>query len=107
MAFFRPGKDASRRKLFNWAHRILGLTGLFFSIAALFLGSKLHFDNNNWLILLCVWIGWIFLLPIILEITQYCLNGTNKFRTYFFIFFMYIMKKIVGLQLIFLFLILR
>lgn len=88
MAFFRPGKDAPKRKLFNWMHRTVGLAALFLSIATLFLGSKFYFTDNNWLILLCIWIGWIFILPIILEITQYCLNGTNKFRTceFFYIY---------------------
>lgn len=43
MAYFRPGKDASSRKLFNWAHRILGI--LTFVLASKRSCEKLFIKN--------------------------------------------------------------
>ena len=82
MAFFRPGKDAPRRKLFNWLHRTVGLIAFSLSIISLFLGSKIYFHDNYSFILLFVWLGWTFLLPVILEIFQYCLNNESNPFTY-------------------------
>ena len=78
MAFFRPGKDAPKRKLFNWLHRIVGLAAFSLSIATLFLGSKIFFHDKYSLILLFVFLGWVFLVPIILEMFQYCSKNENK-----------------------------
>lgn len=78
MAFFRPGKDAPKRKLFNWLHRIAGLTAFSLSIVTLFLGSNIFFHDDYSLILLFVFLGWVFLVPVILQILQYCLKNENK-----------------------------
>ena len=72
MAVLRPNKNSNNRYIFNWAHRSVGLLALCLAVATVFLGARLFStDTSFWLGLLIVWVTWMFLLPIILEVTEF------------------------------------
>ena len=85
MAVLRPNKNSSKRYIFNWAHRSVGILALFLAVTTVFLGARLFSnDTTFWLGLLIFWIIWMFLLPIILEFIE--LNIRRNGDCFFYLF---------------------
>ena len=85
MAVLRPNKNSSKRYIFNWAHRSVGILALCLAVTTVFLGARLFSnDTTFWLGLLIFWIIWMFLLPIILEFIELNIRRNGDcFFTYF------------------------
>jgi len=65
MAAFRPHPDEESRWLFNWAHRIVGVSAVIIAAATIMLGLDLFKANN---IATIIWIVACVVLAIVLEI---------------------------------------
>ncbi|XP_013420216.1 ferric-chelate reductase 1 [Lingula anatina] len=82
MAFCRPDPDASRRRVFNWAHRIFGKLSHVVAVVALFLGVNLSLLPEkfrfNQTVVLGVWVITQILWEVILEIMKCRREASDK-----------------------------
>lgn len=98
LALFRPAPDAERRYIFNWTHRIVGISAFILAVANIILGLKLpHLDAEfavYFVIAFCVGMATV----VVLEIVRTCSQGKHSLLTQITIAFIGVLVVTVSIN---------